>query len=298
MIEKLKAVLKLVRWFHEVVAVLPFAALYFVVSYSAEKSGVRNCMPLSSFVIICICVQLLIAAGCILNDIMDKDIDSVNKPNTRIVERIIPVKHAILLFLMVSAMAFLLSIYITICIFSEWAVISISVYLLSVLYDVYFKRTPLFGNILVGILAAFIPLVIFFFGRDCIAALDPKLTVLVWLFSLFSFFIIVARELSLDISDMAGDAAVDCKTLPLLIGERKSKIIVNIILLTVIFASIYISCLFPYLIVPFGFTDVLLLYYLLLLRRCADRIDYIRAGRFLWFIMITGLIGFTLVSVF
>jgi hypothetical protein len=70
-------------------------------------------------------------------------------------------------------------------------------------------------------------------------------------------------ELSFDISDLEGDRAGGCKTL-------------------------------PYLSVVFGITDVLLLYYIYLLKQSKTRIDYIRQADFCGFIMILGLVGLQL----
>jgi hypothetical protein len=43
--------------------------------------------------------------------------------------------------------------------------------------------------------------------------------------------------------------------------------------------------------------DVLLLIYMYKLRTAETRIEYIRIGRFLWFIMIFGLIAFTVSTI-
>src|SRR5690606_20091952 len=104
---------------------------------------------------LCVCVQLLIAAGCILNDIMDRDIDKINKPINHIVNNHFSLKQVIWFFILFSIVTLLLSVYISLNIFIEWSWISLSVYISSFLYNVYLKKSPLFGNILIALMAGF-----------------------------------------------------------------------------------------------------------------------------------------------
>jgi len=238
-------------------------------------------------------------AGFILNDIVDRDIDKINKPITHIIGRTISLQTAWLLFSVCTLLIFINSVYISCFMFREWAVISPIVYLLSVSYSLFLKRSPLFGNITMGLLAGFIPLVIMFFAKDCIALLNnEKINILIWLYAIFPFLIIVPRELSLDISDIEGDKASGCKTLPIVIGARKSKILVAMLLSAVILVSFFVMYKYFYLTPTLCLVNLLLLFYLYKLRRTETRIAYIRIGRFLWFVMILGLIGFTISTVY
>lgn len=296
--EKIKSYLKLMRWFHELVAILPFVGLYFIINYYIKASGNDSQLHGFDFTILCICVQLLIAAGCVLNDIMDREIDKINKPKTHVVNRTVSLVNAKKTFIIITLLILVLSIYISLYVFKEWAFICIAVYILSILYDVYFKRSPLLGNILIAALASFIPLVLFFFAKEHIENLhNERIVILIYLYSLFPFIIIIPRELSLDISDMEGDKACGCRTLPIVIGVKKARIVVFLFIVLIFFLSIFIVFKHPYLLLPFSVIDVLLFGYLVQLKKCEKRIDYIKAGRFLWFIMIIGLIGFTIATI-
>jgi 4-hydroxybenzoate polyprenyltransferase len=298
MLENLKNFLKLIRWFHELLAILPFISLYFVIDFYNQKAEGPCNLSGFNFFILCICVQLLIAAGCILNDIMDRHIDKINKPNTHIIERTISLMGAKQLFVATTLLIILFSAYISYYMFKEWLAISGSVYVLSILYDVYFKKSPLMGNILIATLASFIPLLLFFFAKDCIASLhNEKISVLIYLYCFFPFLIIVPRELSLDISDLEGDKANGCRTLPIVIGIRKSKMVVLAFISLTITFSFFVIFIYPYLTAPFVLVDIFLVYYLYKLRQTETRLDYIIIGRWLWFTMIIGLIGFTIASI-
>lgn len=298
MIHKIKAFLKLIRWFHELVAILPFVGLYGTIEFFSQQSN-SNCTPsVFNFAILCICVQLLIAAGCVLNDIVDRKIDKINKPKTHIIDNSISLKGAWIIFSTLTFIIILLSIYISVFVFSEWAFISSSVYILSLFYDFYFKRSPLMGNILMAVLTALIPLVILFFARECIEELNnEKIIVLIYLYATLPFLIIIPRELSLDISDIEGDKAIGCKTLPIVIGIKKSKLIVALFLILIIILSVPVAIRYSYLSVSMVIIDLLILIYLYKFRAVKTRLDYIKIGRFLWFIMILGLILFTISTI-
>jgi 4-hydroxybenzoate polyprenyltransferase len=297
MIENIKSFFKLVRWFHELVVIIPFLGLFLVIDYYNRKSSSACELSSFNFSILCFCVQLQIAGGCVLNDIMDRNIDRVNKPLTYIVGNRISLYHSKVIYLLLTLITAVISAYISYYMFSEWAYISIGVFILSILYDIYLKRSPLLGNILMAALTAFIPLILFFFAKDCIQLLNNyKVQVLIYLYAIFPFLIIIPRELSLDISDMEGDKADGCKTLPILIGVQRSKMVVTGLLFIIIILSIPVSIRFNYLLVSLITIDILLLIYIYRLRKVETRLDYIKIGRFLWFIMIFGLIEFTVVT--
>lgn len=297
MLQTIVHYLKLMRWFHELVAIIPFVSLYLVISYFAQQNNILNVSPFSDFILLCLAVQLLIAAGCVLNDIMDQRIDKVNKPKTHLIGRVISIKQAWITFWLLTAALTTLSTYIAYTFFTDWWWIVILVFVLSVSYDVYFKRSPLMGNMLIALITAFIPLVLLFYSSETIAKLnDWKIELLIYLFSIYSFLIIVPRELSLDISDLEGDALDNCKTLPVLIGEKRSKnIVIGMLVLNIILAATA-AFLWTHLVVIMILISAGHLYYIRLIFTAKTRLDYIKAGRFIWLILIVGLIGFTLAT--
>ena len=151
------------------------------------------------------------------------------------------------------------------------------------------------GNLLMGLLTAFIPLVLFFFAKESIAEInDQRIVVLIWLYALFPFLIIVPRELSLDISDIEGDRACGCRTLPIVIGVKRSRQLVVLMIIGIILASVPVAYFFRYLLIALSLVDMMLIYYIVRLQKTGTRLEYIKIGRFLWFVMLFGLAAFTL----
>lgn len=293
MLTKIKAVFVLMRWFHELVVMTPFIALYSTTYYLSDG---RMYTSFPGIILLCFTVQLLIAAGCVMNDIRDKDIDAVNKPNTRIIGRIYSIRESYVLFIVLTCLILISSIVLTRYFFPEWWWICIIVTFFSFVYNLWLKRTPLFGNLLMAAMTASIALMIkLFMFEDLVHLNNEKLNLLFDLFAFISFAIIVPRELSLDISDLEGDLSDECYTLPAKIGKKKSKWVVVFLLALLMIGGAYIQYLYPHQRITFGVGTGLLIFYCFWLFRCKVRIEYIRAGRFLWGIMI---LMFVLATIF
>jgi len=152
-------------------------------------------------------VALITAAGNVINDYFDVDIDAVNRP-----KRPIPsgaVRRG-------SARAFATILFlcgILLALFTNPFCIIITVFnsLLLFAYAAKLKSTPLSGNIAVSYLSASI----FLFGGALAGTpgLFQNLPV-----ACITFFAMLARELLKDAEDIEGDAAGGARTLPMEIG--------------------------------------------------------------------------------
>ena len=220
----LKALFKLVRWPN---LILVFLTQYIVFAFIVKnrENGELNFLPSTAFFILSFGTLLIAAAGYIINDYYDIKIDLVNKPGRIVIGRIISRRQALLTHSIFNfsaiGLGFILSwrvaLYFAVCAFLLW------------LYSNYLKRTPLIGNIIVSLLTAATIWIISIYYRE-----NDRL---IYVYSLFAFFISLLREVIKDIEDTKGDATYGCKTLPILIGVRKTKIFLYgvLILFTVLF---------------------------------------------------------------
>jgi 4-hydroxybenzoate polyprenyltransferase len=172
------------------------------------------------FLLLCACVVLTAAAGYIINDYHDINIDLINKPNKVVIGKIISRRWAMLLHFIFNGFAiisgFYLSVYIGLlvaaCIVLLW------------LYSVHFKKQFLSGNLLVGTLSAFVIAILPLFNQLISSYL-------VWVYALFAFGINFIREIIKDAEDVRGDSKFNCKTLPIVFGVRKTKKVIIILVL-------------------------------------------------------------------
>jgi 4-hydroxybenzoate polyprenyltransferase len=161
---------------------------------------------------------LIAAAGYIVNDYYDVKIDYINKPERVVIGRSITRRFAILFHVMFSAIGILIGFYLS---FTIAAVNVLSVFLLW-LYSNNLKRQPFVGNLVVALLTGTSVYVV-----DMLYQTHSSLVVI---YALFAVFMTLVREIIKDIEDLKGDNTFGCKTLPIIWGIRKSKMIIYVIL--------------------------------------------------------------------
>jgi geranylgeranylglycerol-phosphate geranylgeranyltransferase len=154
-------------------------------------------------------VSLITAAGNVINDYFDVEIDRVNRP-----DRPIPSGQVSLPAARTFAVTlFLVGIFV--CLFTNELCIAIAVsnILLLIGYAAWLKRMPLLGNIAVSYLAASM----FLFG-GALSGMSSLFYVMP--FTVMTFFAMLARELIKDAEDVEGDKASGAVTLPIRYGIR------------------------------------------------------------------------------
>lgn len=166
------------------------------------------------------------AAGNVINDYFDYNIDLVNKPERPIPSGRISLKngrnYAYLLFLAGTLCGFLIS-YLT----GNWipfAIVLIADVVLY-LYAYKLKATPLIGNLAVGFMTGFG----FVFGGFTIN--NPDIVMTSIFLGFFAFVMTTAREIIKDIEDVEGDKKDGARTLPILIGKKTPAILATVLII-------------------------------------------------------------------
>jgi 4-hydroxybenzoate polyprenyltransferase len=227
------AFFKLIRWPNLFFIILTQCLFYFCVFQNiliqpGYHTGNKNHFYL--LVLASVCVA---AAGYIINDYFDVQIDAVNKPQKVVVDKLVKRRWAIIWHWLLSGIGILLSVYISYKT-GRW-IISIAnilcVFLLWV-YSTTFKKKVLWGNVIVAALTAWVIVVIYFFCGASIEvwqgqhmAFDAqrffKFTLL---YAGFAFIVSLIREVIKDLEDMEGDAQFHCRTMPIAWGVPASKV--------------------------------------------------------------------------
>lgn len=224
---------------------------------------------------------LIAAGGYVINDYYDVKIDYINKPNRVVIGKIISRRYAILFHVLLSTIGIALGIYLSLGI---GLVNAVSVFLLW-LYSNNLKRLPFIGNVTVAFLTGLAVIVVDLFYRTNNS--------LVIIYALFAFFITLVREVIKDMEDLKGDNSFGCKTLPIIWGIRKTKLLLYIIL--VAFAGIVVVLNQLYRALPFKyhliFLFVPLLWLLYRLIRADMKKDFTRLSIFCKVIMLLGILS-------
>ena len=165
------------------------------------------------------------AAGNVINDYFDYNIDLVNKPERPIPSGRISLKngknYAYFLFLAGTICGFLIS-YLT----NNWIpfIIVLIADVILYLYAYKLKATPLIGNLAVGFMTGFG----FVFGGFTIN--NPDIVITSIFLGFFAFVMTTAREIVKDIEDVEGDKKDGARTLPILIGKKTPAILASILI--------------------------------------------------------------------
>jgi geranylgeranylglycerol-phosphate geranylgeranyltransferase len=172
-------------------------------------------------------VTLVTAAGNVINDYFDVEIDRVNRPDRPIPsgQVSLPAARAYAVTLFLAA--------ILVCLFTNELCIAIAVInaILLIGYAARLKRTPLFGNITVSYLAASM----FLFG-GAFAGIPGLFHVMP--FAVMTFFAMLARELVKDAEDVEGDKASGAVTIPIRYGINATMLLAFFCAVLGVFASL------------------------------------------------------------
>ena len=290
------AFLKLIRWPNLVFIILTQLLFYYCIYIPLFPT--HNYFQLSLLVLASI---LIAAAGYIINDYFDLNIDQVNKPEENVFVRQVNRRWAILWHFLfsiagITATAFAVGI-------EKWFLViaNIFVALLLWFYSTSFKRQLLIGNIVISVLTAWTVLIIFFAFTDPYDAIGSsgiapvRFFRLAFLYAGFAFVISLIREAVKDMQDLEGDARYGCKTLPIVAGIRTTKIytLVWLVVLTgsLIVLQLYVLMFKWWLAVIYNsvFVIIPLIYLTYRLSKATQPAEFAYLSRYSKFIMFTGI---------
>ncbi|WP_420580063.1 geranylgeranylglycerol-phosphate geranylgeranyltransferase [Reichenbachiella sp.] len=170
------------------------------------------------FFVLVLSTVIIAAAGYYINDYYDIKIDLINKPDRVIVGNTIKRRPVMIAHTTLNALGILLGAVVSLWI----GTINLVCAFLLWLYSNQLKRLPFIGNFVVALLTGSTLLILLVYYRS--------FDLLTMVYALFAFGITLIREIIKDIEDMEGDANYDGLTLPVMLGLRKTKIILFVII--------------------------------------------------------------------
>lgn len=285
---KLLAFLKLIRYQNLLIILVTQAFAFYFLDVQTKVNDLLD----MSFIFICIITFLAASAGYIINDYMDVYLDLVNKPEKVIVGNIISRRWAMFLHLVLNIVAlsmawslnknvFLLTF---ICIALLW------------LYSQFLKKTYLAGNLVVAFLTSFTIFILYFINQN----LNSNAIIT---YAVFAFFTTLIREIIKDTEDLRGDELFKAKTLPIVLGVRRTKNVLFYLQLTLVALTFMLNGLFGALsdasskinflfsIYTTFFVLVPMIFIIWLIKTADTKADFSRLSLYSKLIMITGIIS-------
>jgi 4-hydroxybenzoate polyprenyltransferase len=172
--------------------------------------------------------SLIAGCGYVINDIYDVETDRITKPQNLVISKTITFKNAYIYYFSLLLLGAIISIYIALktdnlALFPLYPIANFILFL----YAKYFKKQGYIGNNIVALMTAFVPFIILVAERK---NLHPDFwssdaSQLILFFCSFSYLANLIREIVKDIEDMDGDLKIKSKSLPIVYGIERTKII-------------------------------------------------------------------------
>lgn len=237
------AFLQLIRWGNVLfVGLLTIVLHQFVVVPLCASYGVVDVFPILAIILLFITTTAIAAGGAIVNDYFDVKIDRINRPESVIITKVFSKGEAMRFFYATTAVGILSGL--SLAWIAQNLYVAIIVLLVPGLlwfYSAAYKRQFIVGNLIIAFIYALLPIFIGLVDINIInhryASWVTYLPIASDLFlrlgsvSTFCFVMTLVCEIIKDLQDIEGDREMECHTLPVVLGVKKTKIIVIILLL-------------------------------------------------------------------
>ena len=256
------------------------------------------------FILLVLASLLIAAAGYIINDYFDINIDEVNKPDKMVVDKVINRRWAIAWHFMLSASGIILTV-LAVPFLQKWYLIVANVLCVALLwlYSTNFKKNLLTGNIVISLLTAWTILIIFFSKVDLADAFgagdtnQTKFFRLTILYAGFAFIVSLIREAIKDMEDMPGDSKYGCRTMPIVWGVNATKVYAAVwlvvLIAVLIILQVYVLQFKWWLAVAYSVPAIIfpLMLILFKLRKSVSTQDFHKLSTMMKLVMLTGILS-------
>ena len=241
------AFFKLVRWPNLLIMALTQVLFYIsiVPFYVGDTISILSYFGTLHYLLLILSSLLIAAAGNIINDYFDRNIDEINKPQKKIIDKLIKRRWAIVMHIAFSFIAIIIGFYVDSQTPVFWLGFSNTICVLLLFgYSISLKKKLLVGNVLISLLTAWVIFVCFlcyyrtlsFQGYEAfeVQAILRRFMRISFLYAGFAFVISLVREVVKDMEDMEGDKKYGCKTIPIVWGIPAAKVFVAVWLVVLI----------------------------------------------------------------
>ena len=255
----------------------------FITTYSLIRRDLNIAQILSDIdlVLVISSTVMVAAAGYLINDYFDIKIDYINKPERVVVGKLLKRRVVLVTYQVFNILAVLIGMYVS------WRIVGFHVISITLLwfYSHDLKRHPLVGNIVIGLLTAASLIIV--------AVYYESYGLIFWIYAAFAFFFTLIREIIKDAEDLKGDSAFGYKTLPVIWGYRKTRILMISLLGVFLILVSLVSLVLKnesFELMTYGLVAVTLVYGYLIFFADTKR-DFTRLSLFSKVIMLVGILS-------
>ncbi|WP_353779070.1 UbiA family prenyltransferase [Winogradskyella sp. 3972H.M.0a.05] len=228
-----------------------------------------------------------IAGGYIINNFYDSEKDLINRPQKSMLDRLVSQNTKLSFYFVLNFLAVICASYV-----SFNAVLFFSVYIFGIwFYSHKLKKLPIVGNLTSAVLTILPFFAIFMYYKN--------FETVIFVHAVFLFLLISIRELTKDLENISGDMALGYRTIPVVYGERMSKVMLTVLVgLTTIPVYLLVNDFkIGHMHYYFYLSVMLLLIFLLLLWKSKEKTHYVWLHNILKFIIVAGVFSIVLLDV-
>ena len=218
---KIKHSAQLIRLPNLLITVLTQTLVYYYLIYlPANQIGKDLILSPTLFFLLAISTFCIMAGGYVINDIIDHEVDLINKPSRSLMNKFVSKNQARAIYLCWNIAGLIATSVLTIQLNqSGIGVVIFGTAIALYLYSKYFQGVILIGNLVVALLCGLVIWIIQFAGqKDLLGSASSH----IFIFGAFAFIITLWREVIKDLQDVEGDKRYDLKTLAQVANGRYS----------------------------------------------------------------------------
>lgn len=283
-----------------IVALTQFLLYYQIILPALQASKIPPALTPPLFFLFVIVTLLITAGGYIVNDLIDLEIDLLNKPERVVISRKIPHQTAYWLYFVLNLAGFILSLSIAFLANRMHLLFIFPTAVVGLLaYSAWLKKRPLSGNVLVALYCAGVAAIVWIAELPALQKLPSAdyqhVIQLSIYYAGFAFLSTLFREIVKDIEDAQGDALGGARTTPIAWGMKTAK---GIALVTGILLLLFLGYVVYALQGSLGTVALLLLSALAilisigewLLYKAQDKLQFYQLSQFSKIIMLGGIL--------
>ena len=243
MLNAFNDIMRLVRWSNLLfLAALIWLMEKWVAVPILDSIAFGEQLPWYILLLITLATMLIAGGGYVINDYFDVKIDRINRPDEVVVTRAISKPAAMRLSMILSGAGIVCGLAVAVWLRSMTiGILFVLIPGLLWFYSSSYKRLFLIGNLIIALLAAVTPMLVAMANVAVLqlryASILPYTTLVhdlyVWLggFALFAFLLTWIREIIKDMQDQMGDRELECHSMPVVWGDRWTKIFVTALII-------------------------------------------------------------------
>ena len=293
---KIASLFSVVRGYNIPVIILAqYLSAVFILS--PEKRVLHVLLNFDLFILV-FASSLTIASGYIINNFYDSQKDLINKPNKSMLDRLVSQKTKLNVYFTLNFIVALMALFVS------WRVfLFFSGYIFFIwFYSHKLKKQVIIGNLTAALLAVmpFFAILLYFYTRIPFEEIENYKQQLGVIFchASFLFLLLLIREIIKDLENLKGDLANDYKTIPIVYGDIKAKIIITILTLFTVFPVYALIDVYNvgYMDIYFYCCLIILLFFVAYLWKAHDKTHYLVLHNVFKFLIVAGVFCIVLIN--